>query len=132
MIRSHPFIKSVFTILLIAIFPYAFSCSMYKVSSQGRTMVGNNEDSWGRDASIWFEPGTKGAFGVVCVGYARKFPHPDGAMNEHGLVFDAFTMRHRSNMPERDPHKKDFSYSHIKTIMQQCKTVNEVYTFFKP
>ena len=131
MIRSHPFIKGVFTILLIAIFPYAFSCSMYKVSSQGRTMVGNNEDSWGRDASIWFEPGTKGAFGVVCVGYARKFPHPDGAMNEHGLVFDAFTMRHRSNMPERNPHKKDFSYSHIKTIMQQCKTVDEVYTFLQ-
>lgn len=106
-----------------------YPCSMYKVTVNGKTFVGNNEDSWGRDARIWFEPATNGKFGVVCVGYARKQPHPDGAMNEHGLVFDAFTMAHKSGLPDRDTNKKDFSYAHIKTIMQQCKTVDEVYEF---
>ncbi|TAH18994.1 MAG: linear amide C-N hydrolase [Cytophagales bacterium] len=103
---------------------------MYKLTFNGKTMVGNNEDSWGRDARIWFEQGINGKFGVVCVGYARK-QHPDGAMNEHGLVFDAFSMPHKPNIPERDPNKKDFAYAHVKTIMQQCKTVDEVYAFLE-
>jgi penicillin V acylase-like amidase (Ntn superfamily) len=92
-------------------------------------MVGNNEDNWGRDPKIWFEQGTKGKFGCVCVGYARK-QHPDGAMNEYGLAFDAFTMYRKGNLGEKDPNKKDFAYSHLLTIMQQCKTVDKVYAFF--
>lgn len=121
----------ILTLLITFVFGKAFSCSMYKVTANGKTMVGNNEDSWGRDARIWFEQGTNGKFGVACVGYARKQPHPDGAINEHGLVFDAFTMPHKSKIPERDPNKKDFAYAHIKTIMQECKTVDEVYTFLE-
>jgi len=122
---------SIITLLTVLSVETAFSCSMYKVTANGKTMVGNNEDSWGRDARIWFEPGTNGKFSLVCVGYARKQPKPDGAMNEFGLVFDAFTMPHKSNIPQKDPNKKDFAYAHIKTIMQQCKTVDEVYAFLE-
>jgi len=104
---------------------------MYKVTVGGKTMVGNNEDSWGQDSRIWFEPGVDGKFGVVNVGYARKQPNPDGAMNEYGLVFDGFTMAHKPNMPERHTNKSDFSYDHIKVIMQRCKTVDEVHTYLE-
>ncbi len=126
------FIK-IFLLIVLALFrvEFAHSCSMYKITINGKTIVGNNEDSWGRDAKIWFEPGTNGKFSVVCVGYARKQPNPDGAMNEYGLVFDAFTMPHKSNIAEKDPTKNDFAYAQIKTIMQQCKTVDEVYEFIK-
>lgn len=118
------------TFLSVLFAETAFPCSMYKVTVNGKTMVGNNEDSWGRDPKIWFEQGRNGKFGCVGVGYARK-QHPDGAMNEHGLVFDAFSMPHKPNLPERDPDKKDFTYADIKTIMQQCKTVDEVHAFLK-
>ncbi len=118
------------SVLSFLCFQTAIPCSMYKITINGKTMVGNNEDSWGRDARIWFEQGTNEKFGVVCVGYARK-QHPDGAMNEHGLAFDAFTMPHKPTLPERNPNKKDFAYFHIKNIMQQCKTVDDVYTFLK-
>jgi|SRR5690554_245741 len=129
--RKTDFLKiSVLTLITVLCFETVFPCSMYKVTTNGKTMVGNNEDSWGRDARIWFEQGTNGKFGVVCVGYARK-QHPDGAMNEYGLAFDAFTMPHKANIPEKDPNKKDFAYAHTKTIMQQCKTVDEVYAFLK-
>lgn len=101
---------------------------MYKLTVNGKTMVGNNEDSWGQDARIWFEQATKDKFGAVYVGYTRKVL-PDGGMNEYGLAFDAFTMPHKPNMPEKDPNKKDFGYAHIKALMQQCKTVDEVYVF---
>ncbi len=119
---------SILTFLTVFFVETTFSCSMYKVTANGKTMVGNNEDSWRRDARIWFEQGTNGKFGVVCVGYARK-QHPDGAMNEYGLAFDAFTMYRKGNLGEKDPNKKDFAYSHLLTIMQQCKTVDEVYAF---
>lgn len=107
-----------------------FSCSMYKVTANGKTMVGNNEDSWRRDAAIWFEPAKNGNFGLVCVGYKGK-KHPDGAMNEHGLTYDAFSMLHKPNMPPRNPKKKDFAYSQLKSLMQHCKTVDEVYNKLK-
>lgn len=52
-------------------------------------------------------------------------------MNEYGLVFDAFTMPHKSGMPARDPGKQDFSYQQLETIMQHCRTVDEVYEILK-
>lgn len=120
----------ILTFLTVLFAETAFPCSMYKVTVNGKTIVGNNEDSWGRDPKIWFVQGTKEKYGVVCVGYARK-QHPDGAMNEYGLAFDAFTMYRKGILGEKDPNKKDFAYSHLLTIMQQCKTVDEVYAFLE-
>lgn len=119
-------------LMLIAILcvERAIPCSMYKITVDGKTMVGNNEDSWGRDAKIWFEQRAHNKFAAVYVGYARK-QLPDGAMNEYGLAFDAFTMPRKDNVPEKDPNKKDFAYAHVKTIMQQYKTVDEVYAFLE-
>ncbi len=121
----------ILTLLAVLFVETAFPCSMYKVTVGGKTMVGNNEDSWGRDSRIWFEQGTTGKFGVVCVGYARKQPRPDGAMNEFGLAFDAFTMPRKANVPEKDPNKNDFAYGLLKTIMQECKNVDDVHAFLK-
>jgi hypothetical protein len=118
----------VLTMTAVLITKSTDACSMYKVTANGKTMVGNNEDSWRQDARIWFEPGTSEKYGIVCVGYAGK-RHPDGAVNEYGLAFDAFSMPHNSDFPDRDLSKKDFAYGHLKTIMQQCKTVDEVFSF---
>jgi hypothetical protein len=109
----------------------ACACSMYKVTVDGKTMVGNNEDSWGQDARMWFEPGDEHNAGVVCVGYTRK-KYPDGAINEHGLVFDAIALPHRPDMPERDPKKKDFGYPTLLSVMRECRTVDEVAAFLEP
>jgi uncharacterized protein (DUF486 family) len=118
-------------LMIVGLADHCAACSMYKVTANGRTMVGNNEDSWGQDARIWFEPGDEHNAGVVCVGYARK-KYPDGAINEHGLVFDAIALPHRTDMPERDPKKKDFGYPTLLTVMRQCRTVDEVATFLEP
>lgn len=128
MIKNNFLKIFILTFLTVFFAETVFPCSMYKVTINGKTIVGNNEDSWERDPKIWFEQGTNGKFGCVCVGYARK-QHPDGAMNEYGLAFDAFTMYRKGNLREKDPNKRDFAYSHLLTIMQQCKTVDEVYTF---
>lgn len=128
--KKMNFLKTAFLLVLTLFWADRVSaCSMYKLTANGKTMVGNNEDSWGRDPKIWFIQRTQDKFGVVCVGYARKQPHPDGAMNEFGLAFDAFTMHRKGTLPKRNPRKKDFAYSQVLTIMQQCKTVDEVFDF---
>ncbi|MFN2457290.1 MAG: hypothetical protein ABR502_03715 [Chitinophagaceae bacterium] len=38
----------------------AFTCSMYKLTVNGKTIVDNNEDSWRLTSRIWFEKGTNG------------------------------------------------------------------------
>jgi hypothetical protein len=132
--HTTPFLQKfgrLFVLLLICLTEPAFSCSLYKISAGGKTVLGNNEDSWRRDAMIWFEKGSRDKFGIACFGYERKKPDPDGAMNEHGLAFDAFTMPHKPDIPEKNPGKRDFSYGEIRTIMQQCKTVDEVFAFLE-
>lgn len=104
----------------------AYPCSMYKVTIGGRTMVGNNEDSWRLTSRIWFEAATAERYGAAYVGYSEK-PNPEGGVNEYGLAYDAFTMPHRSNLPPKDPTKQDFNYGEMRRILQQCKTVDEVY-----
>lgn len=118
----------VLALLLLFYIEKGFSCSMYKVTVNGKTMVGNNEDSWRLTSKIWFEQGTNDKLGVAYVGYSDK-PNPDGAMNESGLAFDAFTMPRKANLNNRPTGKDDFSYAQLKTIMQHCKTVDEVYSF---
>jgi len=121
-----------FLLLQTAVFSLpSFSCSLYKITAGGKTILGNNEDSWGRDAIVWFEKGSREKYGIACFGYERKRPNPDGAVNEHGLAFDAFSMPHKPGITERDPGKQNFSYAGIRTIMQQCKTVEEVYAFLE-
>lgn len=116
----------VLALLLLSSIRTAYSCSMYKITIGGRTMVGNNEDSWRLTSRIWFEAATADRYGVAYVGYSDKH-NPDGGVNEYGLAFDAFTMPHRSGLPPRDPAKKDFNYGELRTLLQECKTVEEVY-----
>lgn len=116
---------------LNAIYPLSvWPCSMYKITVHGKTLVGNNEDSWRQTSRIWFEPGENATYGAVYVGYADK-QDPDGGMNEFGLVFDAFTMLRKPGIARKDPQKKDFTYRLLRTIMQQCKTVDDVFLFLK-
>ncbi|WP_461056224.1 C45 family peptidase [Spirosoma arcticum] len=100
------------------------ACSMCKVTTNGRTYLGNNEDSWRIGAKIWFEKALVGKLGALYVGYANL--SPQGGMNQAGLAFDGLTIH-----PQKvkiDPTRKtvtNFS-AFIKHIMQTCRTVDDV------
>lgn len=101
-----------------------FSCSMYKVTAYGKTMVGNNEDSWRLTSQIWFEPGTNGQYGVAYVGYSDK-PMAEGAFNECGLVYDGFSVP--LYRPKVNATKKQLNERFdMRFVMQTCKDVNDV------
>lgn len=111
-------------ILLVSI-TNGYACSMYKITKNGHTIVGNNEDSWKTDPYIRFIPGTKLAYGMALVG-SRSKDMPEGGVNEKGLCYDAFSMHYRSNIPPRNPSKKDFWYTQLPEILKTCATVDEV------
>lgn len=64
------------------------ACSMYKITKNGKTIVGNNEDWLSPNHQFWFESGNKSKFGVMYMGQLNNFAQ--GAVNEAGLMFDGF------------------------------------------
>jgi len=99
------------------------ACSMVKITLNGKTIIGNNEDFSNPDTRIWFEQGSGNKYGAVYVGYNNLFP--EGGINEAGLVFDAFGM---TNKPLKDTTGKlpIFELDLKRKIMQECSTVEEV------
>jgi tetratricopeptide (TPR) repeat protein len=75
-------------VILISIPNLSFACSMYKISKNGKTIVGNNEDWLSPNHQFWFESGNKSKFGVMYMGQLDNFAQ--GAINEVGLLFDGF------------------------------------------
>src|SRR5829696_1818753 len=79
------------TLAFVILLPLAIcACSMCKVTTRGKTVVGNNEDWTNPNSLIRFEPKGKGRYGYMCVGFDDNFPQ--GAVNEAGLMFDGFAM----------------------------------------
>ena len=109
-------------ILTFIINQNTLGCSLIKITLNGKTIVGNNEDFGNHDTRIWFEPGDNQLYGVVYVGYDDLFP--EGGMNEAGLVFDAFGV---SNKPLKDTLGKEpiFELDLKRKIMTECSTVEE-------
>jgi hypothetical protein len=101
---------------------------MFKITKEGRTIVGNNEDNWRTDPYIRFIPGTKNKYGIA-LPCSRSKDIPEGGVNEKGLCYDAFSILHRSNIPAKDPSKKDFWYSQLPEILKTCANVDEVQGF---
>ena len=84
--------KNLITIILLAILisipNLGLACSMYKITENGKTIVGNNEDWLSPNHQFWFENGSESKFGVMYMGQLDDFAQ--GAINEVGLVFDGF------------------------------------------
>jgi len=80
-------------LILLFVFVLAYSlsgytCSMYKLTIENKTIVGNNEDWFSPNHQFWYEPGSKDEYGVMYMGQLNNFAQ--GAINEAGLVFDGF------------------------------------------
>lgn len=99
------------------------ACTMYKITKNGKTIVGNNEDWISPNSQFWYEPGTNHKYGVMYMGLLDNFAQ--GGINEAGLVFDGFA---NPELPINNTEGKITTYigTAIKNIMQEMKTVREV------
>ncbi|MEI7727293.1 MAG: tetratricopeptide repeat protein, partial [Bacteroidota bacterium] len=119
--------KLIVMVLAICVFGFslfqnAFSCSMFKVTMHGKTMVGNNEDYWNPNTRIWFEQGKNGEYGAAYVGFDDFYPQ--GGMNQAGLVFDGFSEDYKAISDTLG--KKSLGMDFLKEILKKCATVDEV------
>lgn len=111
-------------ILLIVSTPFcSHACSMFKITKDGKTIVGNNEDWISPNSKFWFERGKKGDHDVMYMGQLNDFAQ--GAMNSAGLVFDGFAMDYLAvNNAEG---KLSISISDaVREIMQTMNDVAEI------
>ena len=114
-------------ILMLLSTSIANSCSMFKITMYGKTMVGNNEDAWRLNSKIWFETGKINNYGAAYVGHDDLFPQ--GGMNEAGLAFDGFAVYPRNLKSVIGKKKIDDPAEFMKMILQTCSTVEEVNEF---
>lgn len=107
------------------------ACSMYKVTANGKTMVGCNEDNWRTTSRIWFEnANTEATYGAAFTGSRKVGSNlftPQSGMNEVGLAFS----RLASYFPEKDNAvtgkiKITNEATYLTGILHQCATVEEV------
>ena len=59
--------------ILISIPNFGLACSMYKITKDGKTIAGNNEDWLSPNHQFWFENGSKSKFGVMYMGQLDNF-----------------------------------------------------------
>lgn len=100
------------------------ACTMFKITHQGKTLVGNNEDSWSLDPWIRFENGPAGAHGAVYVGHRNGWVQ--GGMNDAGLMFDGFGVpaKPMRSLPGRLPLGDIDAL--MKRILRECADVDDV------
>ena len=100
------------------------ACSMYKITKNGKTFVGNNEDFFSPNNQFWFETAdTDKKFGVMYMGRINNFAQ--GAINEAGLVFDGFA-NSKLAITNTEGKTKVSIVKALRNIMQSMATVEEV------
>lgn len=112
------------TVCAVFLYCGVFSCSMFKITLHGKTMVGNNEDAWRTGSAIWFETGREGGMGVAYVGHGDGMPQ--GGINEAGLAFDGFTEYPLARKEELNKRPLTSAKDFLKWIMQHCRNIDEV------
>lgn len=124
---------SVVIMLIIALFisKVTNGCSMYKITINGKTVVGSNYDAYYLTSKIWFENSKKsGEYGAVFSGGrfdGNNGYAPQSGMNEMGLAFSGAAIPFpNKELVDRTGKKQITNRTNfLKDILHKCKTVNE-------
>lgn len=114
-------------LLLFTIVQYSFACTMYKITKDGKTIIGNNEDWISPNTQIWFENKDFGKYAVMYVGFMDL---AQGAINEAGLVADGFATSWQPVENSNGKTKISLDTA-IVTAMQTMSTVEEVKAYYE-
>jgi hypothetical protein len=121
-------------LLLVMIGNMVHACSMYKITSDGKTMTGCNHDTWFTTPKIWFENAKKSNEYGACFTGARevsgKRMAPQSGMNEKGLTFSRLVAYHpKQNNSFTDRIKIDDEVDYLTKILHTCATIEDVRKF---
>lgn len=112
------------------------ACSLYKLTINGKTIVGCNEDAWRTTPVIWFEKSSEDSnYSAAFTGSRLVGPKtftPQSGMNELGLTFSRLASYHpkqESNQISIKPITNEAIY--LKSILHNCATVQQVKTYIE-
>ena len=108
-----------------------FACSMYKITADGKTMVGCNYDTWNTSPKIWFENAKHPTQYGIAFNGARQLSNnriaPNSGMNEAGLVFARLAAYHPTqDNPFTDRITISDEFSYLTNILHECADIEEV------
>jgi hypothetical protein len=104
---------------------------MYKITVDGKTMVGCNHDAWLTTPKIWFETAhQQNEYGTVFTGSREVSPYrttPQSGMNTVGLAFSRLASFYpKKNNPFKDRLKITNEAAYLSEMLHKCSTVKEV------
>ncbi len=104
---------------------------MYKITVDGKTMVGCNHDAWLTTPKIWFENAKhKNEYGTVFTGSREVSSNrttPQSGMNTEGLTFSRLASYYPvQNNPFSNRLKITNEADYLSEILHKCATVKEV------
>lgn len=116
--------------LLLLVLPQAvLACTSFKVTENGHTLIGCNEDAWSINAQVRFEQGHDGAYGAIYFGHFNGSPMRDMThqigMNEAGLVVDGLSVQ-RGPFKQRPGARWVSASDAMLHAMCTCATVHDV------
>ena len=117
---------SVVIMVLIGV-SHAISCTIFKSTQSGKTLIGNSEDWRDENAKVWFLAAAPGKNGRVLFGFENGWAQ--GGMNDQGLFFDGISGETQdwSNVA----HREDFPGNLCEKILEEVATVEEAIAYFK-
>ena len=102
-------------------------CTIFKITKDGRTLIGNSEDWSGTDTRVWImEPGVN-TFGRICFGFGNGWVQ--GGMNTAGLFFDGIAgpvVEWRA-----EPDRQNYPGNLCEKILAEAATVDEAVEYFR-
>jgi len=125
---NHRLITSLITgFLFLFNLQFAHSCSTYKVTAGGKTMVGSNYDTWFESPRIWFETTGYGASFSGARQDGQNGFAPQTGLNEFGLAFVTLaTATPENGIPPSNKKRIENRTNYLKDILHKCKTTDEV------
>jgi hypothetical protein len=122
----------VFALPMLFLFEKVSSCSMYKITINGKTIVGTNFDAYYLTPTIWFENAiNSNTYGAGFSGGRQDGTNgiaPQSGMNVEGLSFSRLSSPTPTTGAHVSKNKKPITNPtlYLKDILHHCKNVDEV------
>lgn len=135
MVQQNDFRIPLLILLMCFSIESALACSMYKITVADKTIVGTNFDAYYLTPTIWFESKTTAyKYGAVYSGGRIDGAYgiaPQSGMNEAGLSFSRLAAPTPEHGIDDFLNKRKIIQPtlYLKTILHQCKNVEEVQQF---
>ena len=111
-------------IILLLLPTQLIPCTIFKLSQNNTTLIGNNEDWSESDSKVWF---LTSGYRRILLGFSNGWVQ--GGMNDQGLFFDGIAGPVKKW--SREPGREDYPGNLCEMILREAADVKEVIPYFE-